>query len=154
MSIEDRFWPKVQITPACWEWTASQNGRGYGQIGRGCAGEGTALAHRVSYEIHHGDIPAGLIVRHKCDNRVCVNPDHLELGTHADNTQDMLERGRANPPRGERSGNAKLTAEQVASIRAVPAGGRVRDLALEYGISPGYAIDLRTKRHPNWRGVA
>ncbi|MCW2545384.1 MAG: hypothetical protein JWM40_2936 [Frankiales bacterium] len=77
-TIEQRFWPKVHKTSGCWTWTASTNGRGYGQMGRGGRGEGIVLAHRVSYELHHGPIPEGLQIDHLCRNRLCVRPDHLQ----------------------------------------------------------------------------
>lgn len=101
--LEERFWEKVLVgaPDECWTWTASTvNGRGYGQIGGGKAG-GMLLAHRVSYTLHFGEIPAKdadgnrILVRHKCDNRSCVNPEHLELGTTLDNARDMVDRGRA-----------------------------------------------------------
>jgi hypothetical protein len=83
---------KGSLGEECVEWDRSRHDFGYGL----CWREGrTALAHRVSYEIHYGPIPAGLMVRHKCDNPPCVNPNHLELGTHADNMRDMTRRGRA-----------------------------------------------------------
>lgn len=81
----------------CWIWTASvhrKNG-GYGQIQLGRRGEGVAKAHRVSYELHCGPIPDELMVLHRCDNRRCVNPEHLFLGTAQDNTDDMIQKKRA-----------------------------------------------------------
>ena len=91
-SDEERFWAKVEKSGECWIWTASRRGKGYGLVrfrGR------NAQAHRASYEMHNGPIPDGAVVRHKCDNPPCVNPDHLELGTVADNNRDMSERGRS-----------------------------------------------------------
>lgn len=93
-SIEERFWSKVVTNPGeCWEWAGSKHRHGHGQIYIG-AGTPAQYAHRVSWEIHKGPIPKGVVVRHSCDNPGCVNPDHLELGTQADNVRDMVERGR------------------------------------------------------------
>lgn len=100
-SFEDRFWRRVPKYPDafCWPWKGKPNKQtGYGGISDQ---RGKRIgAHRASYIIHYGDIPVGLVVRHKCDNRICVNPLHLELGTQADNVADMWDRGRAvAPPR-------------------------------------------------------
>lgn len=93
-SLSERFWSKVCQSDACWEWTRSTNHAGYGQI----SGQGTVLlAHRLSWELHFGKIPSGQCVLHKCDNRLCVRPDHLFLGTRPENTQDMMSKGRLNP---------------------------------------------------------
>lgn len=73
--------------------------------------------HRYVYEINNDKIPDGLIVRHKCDNDLCVNPDHLEIGTHEDNMNDMVSRGRS--AKGERNAKAKLADEQVEQIKCL-----------------------------------
>lgn len=91
-----RFWSYVLKTSGCWEWKGATDGHGYGQISRG-AEQSPYKAYRLSYEMFHGPIPEGLLVRHKCDNPICVNPDHLEVGTQKDNMQDASRRGRLNP---------------------------------------------------------
>ena len=87
--IIQREW--VITAAGCWEWQGATVAAGYGCVrvhGK------LYLNHRVSYEYHHGPIPEGLIVRHTCDNPPCFNPDHLLVGTHADNARDKVERGR------------------------------------------------------------
>jgi len=79
----------------CWEWQRATNNIGYGMI-RDNEIQGMRTTHRVSYEIHKGKIPNGRLVLHTCDNPACCNPDHLFLGTHKDNSQDMIEKGRDN----------------------------------------------------------
>ncbi|MGW2169160.1 HNH endonuclease signature motif containing protein [Streptomyces sp. NPDC001705] len=87
------FWPKVQWTrDGCWEWGASRHRNGYGQFH--LPGKRHALAHRASWLLLFGPIPDGLHVLHRCDNRPCVRPDHLFLGTRVDNMQDMAAKGR------------------------------------------------------------
>ena len=114
--IQDRFWPKVaKSIDGCWNWTAVKWKNGYGFIGRGGAGAGNIGAHRLSWELEHGPIPEGLDVCHRCDNRSCVRPDHLFLGTAKQNMEDCVSKGRMH--RGERTGSSKLTAHQVKEIR-------------------------------------
>lgn len=93
-SLAERLWAKVDRTESCWIWTGGTNIKGYGCIGLGERGRGKALAHRVSWELAFGPIPDGLWVLHHCDNPPCVRPDHLWLGTAADNNRDMVAKGR------------------------------------------------------------
>jgi hypothetical protein len=86
-----RFWKKVDTSGECWEWRASLWGGGYGCF---WTGEKRALAHRVSWELAHGEIPSGMCVCHSCDNKLCVRPDHLFLGTQRDNVQDAIKKNR------------------------------------------------------------
>jgi hypothetical protein len=86
----------------CIEWTSHIDASGYGRI---APRNGEVLAHRVSYEAARGSIPTGLHILHSCDNRKCINPDHLRAGTQADNSRDMIERGRAFRPVGRNNPN-------------------------------------------------
>lgn len=86
-----RFWSRVQKTDGCWDWTAALSHYGYGEF---YLGETSYRAHRVSWILLCGEIPPGLCVCHHCDNRKCVRPDHLFLGTHNDNMQDMKQKDR------------------------------------------------------------
>src|SRR3990167_8700408 len=112
-SIEQRFWGKVRKTPGCWLWTAKLL-KGYGRLW--VAGH-SERAHRVAWLLHYGQIDAGLLVLHKCDNPCCVNPKHLFLGTASDNILDAAAKGRM--AHGEKNGNRKLTTDQVLTIRQV-----------------------------------
>lgn len=128
-----RFWAKVRITPGCWLWLAA-NASGYGVFG--LHGK-TPLAHRVSWEMHNGPIKDGLWVLHRCDNPACVNPEHLWLGTHADNMQDMARKGRGRDfaPSGVDAYHAKLEAHQVREIRRLRAAGVLqREVARRFGV--------------------
>jgi hypothetical protein len=87
----DRFWAKVNKTNGCWPWTASCNSEGYGKFWNG---KKLVLATRWLWESMHGQIPPRLLVCHTCDNPLCVRPDHLFLGTHQDNSQDSIAKGR------------------------------------------------------------
>lgn len=138
-STEDRFLAKVRKTDDCWLWTAAfiTSGYPYGlfRMGKG----GMKLAHRVSYELFVGTIPDGLCVLHRCDIPSCVRPDHLFLGTYADNNQDASRKGRArtSPRPGESNPAAKFTAEEVKAIwNAYAAGGITQaELAKMYNTS-------------------
>lgn len=115
----DSFWSRVRKTSSCWLWIGGISGNGYGKCPMGKRGE-SKLAHRVSYELHIGHIPDGLLVCHKCDNPPCVNPGHLFLGTQRDNLADMYDKGRQATPygrHGERNPKASMTREIADEIR-------------------------------------
>lgn len=143
------FWDKVDKSGECWLWMgsrylANRGGHGRAQInGRVCG------AHRLSWELTYGQIPNGLWVLHKCGNAPCVRPDHLYLGTVAENNADTKRMGRMwtgdrhwsklKPElivRGEKHGRAKLTLEKAREIRAsFSSGSSTKELAAKYGIS-------------------
>lgn len=117
----------------CREWTGALVRTGYGCIR---INKRSVLAHRASYEQHKGIIPPGLFVCHSCDNRRCINPDHLWVGTQFDNVADALAKGRLADVSGERNPRAKLTARQVYQIRRAAARGEVKaHLARRYGVT-------------------
>lgn len=87
------LWSRVAVTDAgCWEWQGHRNEHGYGRVS---VGGRRMYAHRLAYLATHFVIPEGLVVMHRCDNPPCVNPDHLAIGTYADNTADMIAKGRS-----------------------------------------------------------
>lgn len=117
-AIAIRFWSKVRTTDHCWIWIGNRKTNSSGRTYGGFKVKGKMRqAHRVSWEMHRGAIPAGLFVLHSCDNPPCVNPDHLFLGTQKDNALDRDRKGRREAPQGEKNGFAKLTSEKVEAIR-------------------------------------
>ena len=136
-TLEERFFAKVNKTETCWLWTASKHPKGYGHFG------GPQLrAHRMSWVIHHGSIPEGLQVLHKCDNPSCVNPKHLFLGTNLDNMRDCAKKGRR-INRGTKNPRAKITEDDVRSIRADER--RQVDIAKQYGLAQTTVSDIKLK---------
>ena len=108
----------IDAHTGCWNWTRAVHGGGYGGFSYG----GTVLAHRASYVIHKGPI-GDKCVLHSCDNKRCVNPDHLSLGTKGDNNREAYARGLQTTLRGEEAGNSKLTKKQVLKIREMYSEG-------------------------------
>lgn len=142
--VKQRFFKKVNKTDSCWLWTASLITDGYGQLN--IDGK-TIRAHRLSWLIAGNIIPDDKpILRHKCRNRHCVNPEHLEVGTHADNEADKIRDG--TDARGEKHPSVKLTEAKVLEIRA-RAKENQRQLAIEFGVSFNTINDII--HHRKWK---
>jgi hypothetical protein len=141
-----RFWSRVRKTDGCWDWTGAPDNKGYGHIS---IERRKVLVHRFVYALERGAIPAGIDVLHSCDNRACVNPDHLFLGTQVDNTRDMIAKGRH--ARGERMGNTHLTDADAQRIRELHRQGlRPKQLSAMFDVTPqvvGNIVAHRTWRH-------
>lgn len=153
MSWAFRFWSKVNVRDSseCWNWEASTDRKGYGQFRMP---DRILKSHRVSYEWRYGSIPSGLCVCHNCDNPPCVNPDHLFLATSAENTFDMVRKGRQAKGdlvahKGEKHGSSKLTKEQILEIRISPKSQR--KLAKVYGVSQRTIGQI--KHRETWRHI-
>lgn len=133
---ESKFWSRVDKSSDCWEWQGAVTAGGYGKCKCTRNGQTTWVAHRAAWMLIHGLIPEDLQVCHHCDNRLCVNPDHLFLGTAADNIRDMCLKGRQARPKGELHPMSKLTDKDVLAIRALGCKGVSRDiLATRFGMS-------------------
>lgn len=146
LSESDRFMQRVMkndITK-CWNWTGSRMKNWHGNW-RNSDGN-NELVHRASWRIFVGELPNGMCVCHKCDNPLCVNPDHLFLGTQSENAHDMWNKGRARPgiSKGEKHGMSKLTAEIVKDIRNSNLTGI--ELAKKYGITATTVCDVKKRR--------
>lgn len=148
-----RFWSKVEVRGPddCWEWRGVRYSNGYGIII--VKNHKRVMTHRVAYELANGPIPDGMHVLHSCDNPPCCNPAHLRVGTAQENYQDARLRGRTNPPRGTRSGKAKLTEANVKEIRDIYSLGGIamREIARQYGVSYSTIHGIICRSH--WKHI-
>lgn len=159
--IEERLWPRINKNApnGCWEWTGNvPKTQEYPSIKFPGARVATAV-HRAVYILTYGKIASGLYVCHKCDNKLCCNPDHLFLGTPQDNTLDMYAKGRdplSNGTRyqpdviGSNNGRALLTEADVLEIRRLGKSVKKKDLAVRFGVSTSaiqFARNYRTWKH-------
>lgn len=156
MNDRERFMAKVSVQQTgCWEWTGHRFPTGYGQFwmnGR------DRYAHRAAYEIYVGPLLDGAMVCHHCDNRACVNPEHLYAGDVHTNARDAVSRGRltgrrtGEPRRGALNGQAKLTDDAVRSIRADRRGGAsLQSIADRFGVS--FSVARRVALGLTWKHV-
>ncbi len=158
----DRFWSKVDRTPGqgpngeCWEWTASRNKGGYGQMMM--SDNRPHLSNRLAYRISRGEDVAPLFALHTCDNRPCCNPDHIYRGNKKQNSNDMMGRNRgkgqlmSDGVRGESNTNAKFTEYDVMEIRRAYAAKEMNqyELAARYNVTRpaiGYIVRRRNWSH-------
>lgn len=145
--LVDRFWERVKKTTSCWLWTGNCVPFGYGLIRFGGK---PARTHRVSWMIHRGEIPKGMLVLHRCDNPKCVNPNHLFLGTDKDNLADMASKNRS--PHGECNGMHKLRKADVVEIYKLSAAGCTqRQIAKRFLISQQHVSGIVRREY--WRRI-
>lgn len=154
-TLEERFWAQVDKRQPheCWEWTGHKS-HGYGYISVGSKEKGTRQelrANRVCWELGNGPIPPHRVIMHSCDNRACVNPAHLQLGTQSENIKDAFRKGRHDVPRlrGEELTQTKLTYEEVDAIRAAKGVITQKELGKMYGVCKAAISHIWTGR--NWR---
>ena len=149
MNQQARFWNHVQKTESCWPWIGARHRNGYGAMNY----SGRIMrVHRISWLINNGAIPEGKQILHTCDNPLCVNPDHLFVGTNSDNMADKVRKGRQ--AKGENQGSSKLQENSVREIRQkYQQGISQRELAKQYNVSTPAISQIVTKKCWGWLGV-
>lgn len=152
-TLVDRFTRRMAaVAPTergCLEWPGARQARGVGYGSIMVTTGKTALTHRVAYEVARGPIPDGLWVLHRCDNKACVNVEHLFLGTHQDNMADMASKGRARPARfrGNDCPWSRISAADAAIIRHLAqSGANHRRLAVLYGVTHGMVSRIKLRK--------
>lgn len=146
MNVTGRFWRNVTKTATCWLWTGRVNKDGYGVSAFG--GPGRA-AHRGAWILSYGPIPHGMNVCHVCDVRICVRPDHLFIGTQAENMRDMVAKGRSLS--GENNTQSKLTEHDVREIRRLRGVVTQTALSERFGVRQGVINSVQLRQ--SWKSV-
>lgn len=135
----------------CWEWAGAIYNNGYGMVALKRGKRKTFSAHRIAWIVANGkDIPAGLMICHKCDNRPCVNPNHLYAGTGRDNNTDTVRRNRGNRKLGSDCSWSKLTEKQVLDILSSTMKQTL--LAKKYGIDPSLVSQIKSGKR--WKHLS
>ena len=136
-AITDPVWSRIdrREPDECWPWIGYLTKPGYGRLGG-------KIASRIVYECVVGPIPDRMFVMHRCDNPSCCNPAHLSIGTPRDNSADMVAKQRSN--RGEKRPTAKLTSDQIKTIRAD--GRMLKEIAADYGVSAQLVSGIRKRQ--------
>lgn len=149
-TVEQRFWSKVDKLGDCWDWQANKDYKGYGSF---VFNGKQQKAHRVAWELTYGRIPDSLHCLHRCDRPSCVRPDHLFLGTNADNMADMVRKGRNKPHKGVNNNKAKLTEDQVKQIREIHFAGKatLSEIGLMFKVS-GVQVGNIVRRE-SWKHI-
>lgn len=144
MAKQDLFWAKVRKTQTCWIWLGCKNNKGYGQVRRNNV---TLLAHRYSYILTGRKLRSGTKLLHVCDVPLCVNPNHLRIGTQADNVKDAVNKGRH--IYGERMGRSKLTTSEVRRI--MKDSRKQKEIAKDYNVHQSVISRIKTGSRGTWR---
>ena len=150
----DKFWDRVIVKSdnECWEWQGPTAGKGYGFF---CSNGKSEYAHRYSYSLRNGPIPSnigyhGNCVCHTCDNPICVNPNHLFLGSNLDNVKDRDSKGKN--PAGERNGQAKLKEKEVLEIRKLSEQGKTQQYIADiFGVTQSNVECIVNRK--SWKNI-
>lgn len=150
LPLNDYLRERIQVNEnGCWIWQCAKSPAGYGYTGVTTQFK-TNKAHRLSYSVFKGPIPKGKLIRHTCDVPSCINPDHLLVGTDADNSKDKWSRGRG--AIGSMIGASKLTDSDVIEIRSKSSNGVLgKDLAIAYAVSTCCISDIINRK--SWRHI-
>lgn len=151
LTIEQRFWPKVNVKSPdeCWPWKGAGDRLGYGLFWA----EGRSnYAHRIAVTLVGKQLPDKLFVLHTCDNPPCCNPNHLQVGTQTENMRQMIERGRKRFPVGDNVKRRKLNSVQVLEIRErLEKGETQRGLAREFNVAKSLIFSIKHRGH--WKHI-
>jgi hypothetical protein len=160
-TLQDRLFDRIKIVGDCWVWQGAKTKQGYGRLSYRAKYSQPVYAHRAMYEDVHGPVPADMEVCHSCDNPACINPAHLWVGTHKENIQDAIRKGRhyfrkgrpPGGPHGSASHRAVLTVDQVREIRKLRGAG-LRPIEIAQRLDQPYQRVYAVISGQSWKHVA